>query len=423
MKTSIAAAALLCCSAAATAQSSVTLFGVLDAGVSYYTTKSSFYNNSGQPVAQPQTPPAGVRRSQTVLSNSGTSNSRLGFRGVEDLGGGWAAGFWLEAALANDAGGATFFSRRSTVSLSGPIGEIRLGRDFTPTFWNDSLFSPFSTIGVGANVVSAVGTNLAVARGPGSATAASDNYLRTNNSIGYFLPPNLGGIYGQLQYAMHENVSQSGQAGSPSHKGQFAGGRLGYAAGAFDIALAYGESVAADTTGLGATGQPNGVNLDEKLKTLNLGASYNLGFMKLFGELSRVKDQRASTAPGATGLLLTRDDDRYNGGLVGVTVPVGAGLIKAAYSKVRFDNDLGSATGPSRDASVDKIAVGYEYNLSKRTALYVTAARIRAKNAQNNPAVMGVATGTAPYLSTGAGTTGYAPARSTGYDLGIRHAF
>ena len=423
MKTSIAAATLLCCSAAATAQSSVTMFGVLDAGVSYYTTKSSFYNNTSQPVAPPQTPPAGARRSQTVLSNSGTSNSRLGFRGVEDLGGGWAAGFWLEAALANDAGGATFFSRRSTVSLSGPVGEIRLGRDFTPTFWNDSLFSPFSTIGVGANVISSVGTSLAVARGPGSATAASDNYLRTNNSIGYFLPPNLGGIYGQLQYALHENFSQSGQAGNLSHKGQFASGRLGYAAGAFDIALAYGESVAADTTGLGATGQPNGVNLDEKLKTLNLGASYNLGFMKLFGELSRVKDQRASTAPGATGPLLTRDDDKYNGGLIGVTVPMGAGLIKAAYSKVKYDNDLGTAAGPSRDASVDKIAVGYEYNLSKRTAVYATAALVRAKNAQNNSAVMGVATGSTTYLSTGAGTTGYAPARSTGYDVGIRHAF
>ncbi|MDP9900800.1 porin [Variovorax ginsengisoli] len=423
MKNLIAAAALLCGSAAATAQSSVTVFGVLDAGVSYYTAKSSFYNNTSQPVSLPQTPPAGVSRSQTVMSNSGTSNSRLGFRGVEDLGGGWAAGFWLEAALANDTGGATLFSRRSTVSLSGPIGEIRVGRDFTPTFWNDSVFSPFSTIGVGANVISTVSTNLAVARGPGSATAASDNYLRTNNSIGYFLPPNLGGIYGQLQYALHENVSQSGQAGSPSHRGQFAGGRLGYAAGAFDIALAYGESVAADTTGLGATGQPNGVNLDEKLKTLNLGASYNLGFMKLFGELSRVKDQRTSTAPGATGLLLTRDDDTYNGALLGVTVPVGAGLIKAAYSRVKFDNDLGSAAGPSRDASVDKIAIGYEHNLSKRTALYVTAARIRARNAQNNPAVMGAAVGTATYLSTGTGTTGYAPARSTGYDVGIRHAF
>jgi predicted porin len=136
-----------------------------------------------------------------------------------------------------------------------------------------------------------------------------------------------------------------------------------------------------------------------------------------------VKDQRASTAPGATGPLLTRDDDKYNGGLIGVTVPMGAGLIKAAYSKVKYDNDLGSAAGPSRDASVDKIAVGYEYNLSKRTAVYATAALVRAKNAQNNPAVMGVATGSAAFLSTGAGTTGYAPARSTGYDVGIRHAF
>jgi predicted porin len=62
--------------------------------------------------------------------------------------------------------------------------------------------------------------------------------------------------------------------------------------------------------------------------------------------------------------------------------------------------------------------------LSKRTALYATAARIRVKDGQNNPAIMGAITGGAPaYLSTGAGTSGYAPSKATGYDLGIRHSF
>jgi predicted porin len=428
-RTTIAAASMLSCVTAATAQSSVTLFGVVDVGVSYYSAKSEFYNNTASPAPLLSLALPSVTRSQTALSNSGTSNSRLGFRGTEDLGGGLAAGFWLEAGTTPDNGatGVASFNRRSTVSLLGPFGEIRLGRDFSPTFWNDSVFSPFSTIGVGANVVSTVGTNLQVVRGPGSPVAASDNYLRTSNSIGYFLPPKLGGIYGQVQYALHENVSQSNLPGSPSHKGRYFGGRLGYAAGALDMALAYGESTAADATGLNAAGLPTGANLNEKIKTINLGASYDLGFMKVFGEVSQVKDRSLSTTPVAVlGSVTLRDSDKYKGGLLGVTVPVGPGLIKASYSRVKFDNDLGSLASPlapRRDASVNKLAVGYDYNLSKRTALYATVARIRIKDGQNNPAVMGAVTGGGAYLSTGAGTSGLAPRGSTGYDFGIRHAF
>lgn len=424
-RTTLVAASMLSCATAATAQSSVTLFGVVDVGVSYYSAKSDFYNNT----ASPAIPLPSVTRSQTALSNSGTSNSRLGFRGTEDLGGGLASSFWLEAATTPDNGGAAIasFNRRSTVSLSGPFGEIRLGRDFTPTFWNDSVFSPFSTIGVGANVVSSVGTNLQVVRGPGSPAAASDNYLRTSNSIGYFLPPKLGGIYGQLQYALHENVSQSDVPGSPTHKGRYFGGRLGYAAGPLDVALAYGESTAADATGLNAAGLPTGVNLDEKIKTINLGASYDFGVVKVFGEVSQVRDRALSTAPVAVlGSITLRDSDKYKGGLLGITVPVGPGLVKAAYSRVKFDNDLGplaTPLTPRRDASVNKLAVGFDYNLSKRTALYATAARIRIKDGQNNPAIMGAVTGGGAYLSTGGGTSGLAPRSSTGYDFGIRHAF
>jgi len=429
-KNTLLAASMLSCVTAATAQSSVTLFGVVDVGVSYYSVKSDFYNNTNRLVLPPTIAPAGRTRSQTALSNSNSSNSRLGFRGTEDLGGGLAASFWLESGTTPDNGAAALatFNRRSTVSLSGGFGEIRLGRDFTPTFWNDSVFSPFSTIGVGANVVSTVGTNLAIAKGPGSTLAASDNYLRTSNSIGYFLPSSLGGFYGQVQYALHENVKQSDLPGSPTSRGRYVGGRFGYASGPLDVALAYGQSTAADATGVNAAGLPTGVNLDEKIKTINLGASYDFGFLKVFAELSQVKDQtRSSSAVPVLGLLTAQENDKYKGGLVGLTVPVGAGLIKASYSRVKFVNDLGSLASPlspRRDASVNKLAIGYEYNLSKRTALYATAARIRVKDGQNNAAIMGATTGGSPaYLSTGAGVSGFAPGKATGYDLGIRHSF
>lgn len=103
MKTAFVATALLSSAAAASAQSSVTLFGVVDAAISRYTARSEFYNDSGRIVPLPANGNA-VTRTQTVLSNSANSNSRLGFRGTEDLGGGLAASFWLESPLANDSG-------------------------------------------------------------------------------------------------------------------------------------------------------------------------------------------------------------------------------------------------------------------------------------------------------------------------------
>ena len=97
----------------ASAQSSVTLFGVVDAAVSGYKSQSETLFGTT------------ISKSQTVLSSGGYNTSRLGFRGTEDLGGGVAASFWLEAGMTNDNGGGAAnggglnFNRRSTVSLSG----------------------------------------------------------------------------------------------------------------------------------------------------------------------------------------------------------------------------------------------------------------------------------------------------------------
>jgi predicted porin len=150
MKKSVLALAVLGAFAgAASAQSSVTLFGVVDLNVMTVDNGDRTYS----------------------MGTDGMSSSRLGFRGVEDLGGGLKASFWLEAGVAPDTGrnagtwgngdlplaGTTaregnqlFFNRRSTVSLSNQWGELRLGRDYTATFWNWTVFDPFGTNGVGA---------------------------------------------------------------------------------------------------------------------------------------------------------------------------------------------------------------------------------------------------------------------------------
>ena len=430
MKKSLIAVAALAATGVACAQSSVTLFGVADAAVSYYSVESAFYNNTAALVAPPLINPAGVKRSQTALSSGANASSRLGFRGTVDLGGGLAAGFWLEAGYNQDSGanGLATFSRRSTVSLSGNFGEIRLGRDYVPTYWNESVFDPMGAVGVGENLIKTISGNIATLRGPGSALAANDNAIRASNSVGYFLPRSLGGFYGQVMYALHENPKFSDLPGSPTKRGRYYGGRFGYANGPLDVAVAYGESTAADTTTVTPAGIATGARFSDKLRTINVGASYDFGVLKLMGELSQVRDSSETTTPvvGLGGLTVT-DKDKYNGAMVGVTVPVGVGMIKASYGRVKFKNDLGPVLPTlftrDLDASVSKLAIGYVHNLSKRTALYATVARARIKDGQNNAAIAGVSLGGPAFLSTGAGTVGFAPRSATGYDFGIRHSF
>src|SRR6478609_7148218 len=249
MKKSLVALAALAVAGIASAQSSVTLFGVVDAtinGISNKTDQPVFLGNvNGLPIFGTQS----VTTSQTKLTNSGYNSSRLGFRGTEDLGGGLAASFWLEAGMNNDdgtgaaTGGGLNFNRRSTVSLSGNFGEVRLGRDYTPTFWNDTVFDPFGTNGVGTNAISSAVGALTV-----GTSSNANNYVRANNTVGYFLPANLGGFYGQLMYGLPERTEYDPASATPAGLfvgGRYAGGRFGYANGPLDVAVAYGQNVVA----------------------------------------------------------------------------------------------------------------------------------------------------------------------------------
>ena len=95
------------------------------------------------------------------------------------------------------------------------------------------------------------------------------------------------------------------------------------------------------------------------------------------------------------------------GWLLGALVPVGAGEIRASYSEYRTDPILVGG----EDTRGRKLALGYVHNLSKRTALYATIARV-----SND--------GGAAYTLGGATANPLAgDFNSTGYDIGIRHSF
>jgi predicted porin len=304
------------------------------------------------------------------------------------------------------------------VSLSGGFGEVRLGRDYTPTFWNDTVFDPFGTNGVGTNLVSTANDAFGNFNGftaptvPGVPNVGGSNYVRASNSIGYFLPPNLGGFYGQVMYAFNEATKYDPAGATPNvpatlntqRTGRYIGGRFGYANGPLDVAASYGNSTVGDNFFVGTT---------TSVKTFNLGASYDFGVVKLFGEYSKAKNEVDVENP----LLLQPADIDLKGYLIGATVPVGPGLIRVAYSQVKYDLNL--PTTPfftTDDPKANKFAIGYVHNLSKRTALYATVARLRNKNG----AALNLG---GPAFVTSFSGAAYAPKTSTGYDFGIRHAF
>ncbi|HVZ44282.1 MAG TPA: porin [Ramlibacter sp.] len=354
MKKSLIALAVLAAAGSASAQSSVTLFGIVDATLMW---GHGSVSNKHQ------------------LGNSGYNSSRLGFRGTEDLGGGMSASFWLEASVNNDngtgagtntnnqasgnalaglAGGQGLtFNRRSTVSLAGGWGELRLGRDYTPQFWNITVFDPFGTNGVGTTqVLNSIITGVTA--------------VRSSNGVGYFLPANLGGFYGQLQYYMGENNSNVAN----KDDGNGYGVRLGFASGPFNVAAAFSH-----------TDYSTG-NVSQN----NVGGQWDFGVAKLMGEYEWDK-------AGAT---------KGRGGLIGGLIPVGPGEIRLAISRYKTDVPVGT------DPRTNKWALGYVHNMSKRTALYATYAHVSNKDgaaSSLNGAVTGINNS------------------SSGLDLGIRHSF
>jgi predicted porin len=338
MKKSLIALAAVAATTGAFAQSTVTLFGVADLAYTY--TKTGAAKTSS-------------------MTDSALNSARFGVRGEEDLGGGLKAGFWLEAGTNpdNGTGDATnnnnqdptavaapragtqglTFNRRSTLSLMGGFGEVRLGRDYTPHFWNHTVYDPFGTNGSGSSVANSV-----------NAVATNFTGVRASNSVGY-LSPSFSGFKIQLQTYMGEVATPAAKAGNGNAV------RVTYDNGPLSLAVANGNT----TTGAGTD-----------WKATNFGASYDLGVAKVMALSSTDK--------------VTGADDR-KGYLVGAAAPIGAGVVKIAFSNYK--------QGSTTDS--DKVALGYVHNLSKRTSLYTTYAQTTPKTGD----------------------------KTTGIDLGVSHAF
>lgn len=293
MKKMVFSCVALAACAGAYAQSTVTLYGVVDEYVEYASNGAAH---------------------ATRLQSGGIYGSRLGFRGREDLGGGYAGIFTLEMGINADDGslgqGGLAFGRQAFVGVSTPYGDITLGRHNTPHFFAITYYSMAGGLSYGnaANYY----TDLAV--------------TRVNNSV-VFQSKKYGGFSGQAMYAFGETV------GSTSLN-SFASAYLAYAEGPVSAGAAFARKKVSDT------------NTDLYLVT---GASYDFGFVK----------------PGV--LISNRRDDNntHESNMAAVSAAIPVGAFSSAYVDVGHIKNKSLANADSSSFSLR-----YDYYLSKRTTVY-----------------------------------------------------
>ena len=419
-----------CCAAPAMAQSNVTIYGIADAGLMYV-------DNGGND-------------SKVKLVSGIADGSRLGFKGTEDMGGGYKTVFNLEARVQLDngsnqagnlssnqgyaltkglaftvpaaAGGAAtaakllagvqgalqpainvningaLFDRTSMVGLVTPVGAVLLGRMYTPGYEvlnNGDVFESGTAAGWGG-----------IVGGTGGLLTAGVA-IRSDKSIQYRaeLP---SGVGVSLMYG----TDKSGYIGMDKRSW---GANLRYKANGWDAGVAHNHGT--DQVG------------EKGLITTTLAGSYAFDDWKLFAGYHKQKNENsviiryandnlaptfAAFGPALGPVLAAQlnaalrrtfylDAVSYQ---LGFHYKVGAGRVMA--SVVRQDDK----TASNSDAT--QYGLGYDYNLSKRTDLYSVVAYI--KNQNDGQYAIGAASASGGFTAT--------PGRaSKGIQLGIRHRF
>ena len=365
MKKTVLALAAIAASSAAFAQSSVTLYGVVDASV------ESVKGN----------------KTLTRVSSDNLASSRIAFKGVEDLGGGLKATFLLDASLKTDTGAADssrFFGRTAYVGLTGGLGEVRLGRQ-------DSL--------IGAQGAAALGTQaydeLVVAR-----TLAGVGYRRLDNAVTYIAPTLVPGLTLAAQYTTAaEAITDTANAESTygDNSGRGYGLSANYANGPLAAGLSYIQVNRADSA-----------NGDIENTGILVYGSYDLGVAKLTAYYNQ---------DGRDGAF----DNRQVYGLKAAVPVAPAVTLSAGYAFVKnATTTAATSTSALSTASVtfagDNVnddnarilTLKAQYDLSKRTALY---ALFTAVNNGDNAAL------NVSQVELAAGKS------SRGLAVGVRHSF
>ena len=349
MKKSLIAIAALAAVGAASAQSSVTLYGLADvyAGQSK-TTKTGLVDGDNVTTVT----------KKTGFQSGGLQGSRLGVKGVEDLGNGLKAVFNYEmgfdAINGNGYSSVKFdgedyktnglaFNRRAVVGLQGGFGSVLLGTDYTP------LYNLITATEADAQSTFDTG-NLTTGYGGGFTPRISGVHYAGN-----FSGVGVQASYGYGKTTTDTTVNGVTTATTLDKSQQYALG-LSYANGPFMIGAA-GQQIK-------GTNGTSGANTTAKTTEYGVGGSYDFGAAKLFANYLYSKKQ------GDTSVATYTKADEAN---IGVLVPFGAASVVAEYGHNRYKGYVAGVQ--TEKAKGNDWLIGANYAFSKRTDVYARAGR------------------------------------------------
>ncbi|AOK52762.1 porin [Burkholderia stagnalis] len=374
MKTKLAAlAALAACSAGAHAQSSVTLYGVIDTGLLYQSTSAASFS--------PNAPNTGkVFR----MKDGGIYSSFWGIKGREDIGGGYAINFKLQGSfdsgtgrlqLSDTPGAVAIFNQVASVGVSGPFGTFNAGRQIVPMIYamadtdvrNAQFFGSILTAWLGINTA---------AGWPGTSTNGAIGALYDSNALVY-QSPTFGGVSVALEFA------PGGVAG------QFQGGTresvvVKYANDGLNLAAVYYNGHDANPAP-GST--PTGVNNN---RFMYVGAKYTRDAFSVSASYANGKNPAHS--------------DRANFDMMSAGVGYRFTPALQMTSAVYYLKDRNRSANKSTS-----IVLGADYSLSKRTMVYAQVGHVNNRGTMDQMLVYGQP------VAPGVGTTAAM--------IGLRHNF
>jgi len=469
----LAVAGALAAPAAAFAQASnVQIYGTFDVSI-------NSINSSGY-TTYTGNAPAGASVTGVTKFDVYNQSSRIGFKGVEDLGNGLKAWFQAESNIAADGrqfnNTAGLGSRNTAVGLEGSFGNVLMGNWDSPYksaegIWNISSVGGYAgfqnllmhnndstgaqptlnsvnvtTASLPATVTTVGTTTTTTVSGTppvcGQLTMSNTSFSnRMSNTLQYWSPL-FSGV--QVKFAVRANEEKNDSATAAKNSPQAwsttvnwsnanAGATFGYekhtgwrdrgvSAPTVSIINTAGVITATSTTGAATAGLTTNNNVDDTAWTL--GGNYNFGVVQIAAAMEQMKFGNNNTAA---------DDTSYSrkNYYLGLAAPVGNGTIRAGYTWTPGNSSCGAGatntiTAPATAGTgfcegglkASAMQLGYEYNLSKRTAVYGSFAKLD----NGNNTKFNFSTSVLNQASNGAGGSG------TGQDVtiwgaGIRHSF
>ena len=341
----------------------------------------------------------------TSANHIASDQSRIGFKGAEDLGGGTSAIWQIESGINADGASGTWASRNTFAGLAGESwGDVKLG----------NMDSPYKSVTRGFDFFAdTVADNRSIMGVIGQTNFSLD--ARNSNSLTYTSPDKCNFKVSAQYVAAAEDASQS--APTPTNKGSNYSLSLGYNAGPITAAAAMVQMKA----GAAGTGTANvaatatattwpyasgtGAAADDKIRGLRLGGGYKMDAVTVNAVFERVEGDITTTGNPRGDTL--RANTFYLGGKFSLS---SSDAVKLAYT---YRGEIGKTT-KLLNSQVRQWTLGYDHAMSKRTQVYALYTKLD-NNDNSSQSFSNVST--AAPVSSGAGADPFA------FALGVKHAF